>query len=110
MCSRRRTGLTSALSSLSGAASAHVFENMAARALDMAGHQFCRLVGFAGLHQLDQRAVLVHDRGTAGEGEIEPPGHGAQDFAMLPPELGGMAVIVPLVHHHVEGGVELAVL
>ena len=72
--------------------------------------EFGRLVGFSGLDMRDEFAVLLYDRGTAGEGEIEAPGHGSQHFAMLPPELGGMAVIVPLVHDGMEGSVELAVL
>src|ERR1700748_2792815 len=83
---------------------------MPARALDMASHQFGRLVGFSSFHQHDERAVLVHNRGTAGEGEIEAPADCAQNFAMLPPKLGGVAVVVPLVHHGVESSVELAVL
>src|SRR5687767_10891987 len=82
---------------------------MPARTFDMAGNQFGRLVGFSGLYKRDEFAVLPHDRGTAREREIEAPGDGSQHFAMLPPELGGMAVVVPLVHHGVEGGVELAV-
>src|SRR6186713_2661936 len=82
---------------------------MPSRTLDMTGNKFGRLLGFSGLYQRDELAVLPHDRGTAGEGEIEAPGDGPQHFAMLPPEFGRMAIVVPLVHHGVEGGVELAV-
>jgi len=51
---------------------------------------------------------MRHGR-APGDGEVEAAADGAQHFAMLPPELGGVAVVVPLVHHGVEGGVELAV-
>jgi hypothetical protein len=75
----------------------------------MAGNEFGCLVGISRLYVRDEFAVLTNDRGTPGECEIETPADGSQHFAVLPPKLGGMAVIVPLVHHGVEGGIQLTV-
>lgn len=76
----------------------------------MASNKFGRLVGLSRFHESDELAVLAEDRGAPGKREIETAAHGPQHFAMLPPKLGGMAVIVPLVHHRVERGIQLAVL
>ena len=97
------------LSGPSSVARTHLFENMPAGTLDMAGNEFGRLVGFSRLHVRDELAVLANDRGTPREREIETPAHGSEHFAVLPPKLSGMAVIVPLIHHGVEGGIQLAV-
>src|SRR5437899_2894110 len=97
------------LSGASGVTRTHLFENVPAGTLDMAGNKFGRLVGISRLYDRDELAVLANDRGTPGEREIETPGHGSKHFAMLPPKLGGMAVIVSLVHHGVEGGIQLTV-
>ena len=75
----------------------------------MACNQFGCLAGISRFYMRDELAVLAKDRGTPGEREIETPAHSPQHFAMLPPKLGGMAVIVPLVHHGVKGGIQLAV-
>src|ERR1700730_5979072 len=100
---------TDILSGPSGVARTHLFENMPAGTLDMAGNEFSRLVGISGLYERDEFAVLANDRGTPREREIETPAHGSQHFAVLPPKLSGMAVIFPLIHHRVEGGMQLAV-
>lgn len=75
----------------------------------MARNEFGCLVRVARLYVLDELSMLAKDRRTPGECEVETPAHGSKHFAMLPPKLGGMAVIVPLVHYGVKGGVELTV-
>ena len=75
----------------------------------MARNEFGCLVGISRFYMRDELAVLAKDRGTPGEREIETPAHGAQHFAMLPPKLGGMAVIVPLIHHGVKSGIQFTV-
>src|SRR5688572_16501941 len=77
--------------------------------LDVACDKFGGQIGLAGLHQRDEFAVLAHDCGASREGEVETPGNRPQNLAMLPPELRGMAVVMPLVHHGVECRVEFAV-
>src|SRR3989337_2446095 len=80
------------LSGPSGVARTHLFEDMPAGTLDMAGNEFGRLVGFSRFYVRDEFAVLANDRGTPREREIETPADGSQHFAMLPPKFGGMAV------------------
>jgi len=75
----------------------------------MACNEFACLVRVSRFYMLDELAMLAKDRGAASEREIETPAHGSKHFAMLPPKLGCVAVVVPLVHYGVEGGVQLAV-
>ncbi len=75
----------------------------------MARNKLGCLVRVARLYVLDELSMLAKDRRTPGECEVETPAHGSKHFAMLPPKLGGMAVIVLLVHYGMKGGVELTV-
>ena len=69
-----------------------MFEDVPAGAFDMACNEFACLVRISRFDMRDELAMLAQDRGTAGEREVETPAHGSKHFAMLPPELGGMAV------------------
>ena len=60
----------------------------------MASNEFGRLVGLARFHERDELAVLADDRGAPGKREIETAAHGPQHFAVFPPELGCVAVVV----------------
>lgn len=75
----------------------------------MARNEFACFVSIPGFDMRDELAMLAKDRGTPGEREVETPAHGSKHFAMFPPKLGCVAVVVPLVHYGVEGGVQLAV-
>ncbi len=74
----------------------------------MACNEFGCLVRISRFYMCDELTMLAKDRGTPGEREVEAPAHGSKHFAMLPPKLGGMAVVVLLVHYGVKGGVQLA--
>ena len=74
----------------------------------MARNEFGCVVRIPRLYMSDEFSMLANDRRTAGQREIETPAYGSQHFAMLPPKLGGMAVIVPPVHHGVESRIQLA--
>jgi hypothetical protein len=52
--SRWRSGLDLRSTSPSGVARTHLFENMPACTVDMAGNQFGRLVGFSRLYKRDE--------------------------------------------------------
>jgi hypothetical protein len=97
------------LSCSSGTTRTHVLEDVPAGALNMACNEFGCLVRMPRLYMRDKLAMLAKDCGTPGEREVETPTYGSKHFAMLPPKLGGMAVVVLLVHYRVKGGVQFAV-
>src|SRR5690606_38527969 len=87
----------------------HLFDDVPARSRHMARNRLRRPVGVLRLYALNELSVVAQDGRAAGEGVVHPPGDGAQHLAVLPPQLSGVAVVVALVHHRMEGGVELAV-
>lgn len=74
----------------------------------MACDKFGCLVRPSGFDMRDKLAMLAQDRCTPGKRKIEAAANGSKHFAMFPPKLGGMAVVVLPVHDGMKGGVQFA--
>ena len=75
---------------------------MAPRTLDVPRDDAGGALGVLPLHARDQLAMLLQDRLPAGAAERDPRADGAQDLAMAPPHVDGVAIVVAVVHDAVK--------